>query len=737
MRILQNINHNWKYVRDATDAAHAGTHEGEAISLPHTWNAIDGQDGGNDYYRGKCWYVKTLDVPVLSAGEQIFIEFKGANSSAEVYVNNQSLARHDGGYSTFRVNITDALCEQNLLVVSVDNSPNCKVYPQKADFTFYGGIYRDVNLIVVQKNHFSLNYHGSTGLRVKTEIVENDAIVHIKSWVSGGDKVRYTIGSDRYDAEVVSGCAQAEIIIPSARLWHGLADPHLYTVTAELQENGKTVDIIKERFGCRTFGFDKDKGFILNGKPYPLRGVSRHQDYKGVGNAITKEMQDEDMALMLEMGANTIRLAHYQHDQYFYDLCDEKGMIVWAEIPYITEHLPEANDNTVSQLTELIVQNYNHPSIVCWGLSNEITAVGGDREEITEQHRILNDLAHKLDTTRPTVTANVFMLDINSKMLDIPDILSYNLYYGWYLGELKDNDDFFDTFRAKYPDKIMGFSEYGADANPKLHSPNPEKGDYTEDYQALYHEHMIQMIEARPYLWATHVWNMFDFAADGRDEGGEHGLNQKGLVSFDRKLRKDAFYVYKAFWSKEPFVHICGRRYIDRTEQITEVKVYSNLKSVSLYVDGELYGSQEGEKVFVFSIPLHSTHEIKACAGEAADSIQVVKVSEPNPAYILPQSAVINWFDKDEAKEGCLSIKDTLGEICSVPEGAKLIEKLMSAARAKRGDVAQGVTMNEAMQKAINATPLEKMLKQIGDSLDKEFVEGIVKSLYQIKKQGA
>jgi len=736
MRTVKNINDNWKFTKENADVSKAICCEAEHINLPHTWNNIDGQDGGNDYYRGRCFYFKDLDIPNLFEGQEVYLEFHGVNSSADVYLNGQHLARHDGGYSTFRVNITNAINKENNLAVAVDNSPNRMVYPQKADFTFYGGIYRDVNMIIVEKNHFCLNYYGSPSIKITPEMRGNSAIVRFEAWATGGEAVRFTIpGVSEVYAPVTDGKAEATTEISNVHLWDGLNDPHLYTATAELLQECKTVDKIQTKFGCRSFDFDKDKGFILNGKPYPLRGVSRHQDFKDVGNAITKEMQDNDMDIMLDIGANTIRLAHYQHDQYFYDLCDEKGMIIWAEIPYITEHLPEANENTVSQLTELIVQNYNHPSIVSWGLSNEITAVGGDREEIYEQHRILNDLAHKLDATRPTCMAHVFMLDIDSKLVMLPDIASYNLYYGWYLGELKDNDEFFDTFRAKYPDAIMGLSEYGADASPKLHTPKPEKGDYTEEYQAVYHEHMAKMIDERPYLWATHVWNMFDFAADGRDEGGERGLNQKGLVSFDRKLRKDAFYVYKAYWSKEPFVHISGRRYVDRTEDVTQIKVYSNCDTVSLYVDGKLFGEQKGDKVFTFDVPISSTHAIEARSGELTDSIQIKKVAEQNPSYVLPQADIVNWFDKDlEARDGYLSIKNTMGEISEVPEGAELIEKLMSAARAKRGDVAQGITMNEAMIRAINATPLEKMLKQIGDSLEKEFIGDIVRELYKIKK---
>ena len=270
------------------------------------------------------------------------------------------------------------------------------------------------------------------------------------------------------------------------------------------------------------------------------------------------EHHKKDMEIILELGATTLRLAHYQHAQEFYDLCDECGLILWAEIPYITMHMKNARANTLTQMEELVVQNYNHPSIITWGLSNEITAASAVNEDLLENHTQLNDLCHKLDPTRPTTMANVFMLETDSPILEIPDINSYNLYFGWYLGELEQTDDFFDEYHEKYPDRVIGFSEYGADANPQYQSAAPEKGDYTESYQALYHEHMLQMIEARPYLWATHVWNLFDFAADGRDEGGKHGENQKASLPWTENSKKTPSIFTKRHGIKQIHLYTCA-----------------------------------------------------------------------------------------------------------------------------------------------------------------------------------
>ena len=736
---------NWMFVKEAENAEDAASKKGTAISLPHTWNAVDGQDGGNDYHRGTCWYVTKFQKPELEAGSQIYVEFLGASVIADVYLNGEALAHHEGGYSTFRVNLTDKLQEENVLAVALNNADNNYVYPQKADFTFYGGLYRMVNLIVVPESHFELDYAGGNGIAV-TPTVECDenrvptgkASVKVETWVTGNaDSVVITITGEDSESKtvaVVDEHAEATFELEHVHLWDGVDDPYLYYAKAELSSG----DVTETTFGCRSFYTDPEKGFVLNGRVYPLRGVSRHQDRTGAGNALSYEMHKEDMEIIKEIGANTIRLAHYQHAQEFYDLCDEYGMVVWAEIPYITMHMPNGRANTLSQMEELVVQNYNHPSIVCWGLSNEITAATPVDEDLLENHRLLNDLCHKLDKTRFTTMANVFMQETDSPLLEIPDVNSYNLYFGWYLGELEQNDEFFDEYHAKYPDRCIGFSEYGADANPQYQSTNPTHGDYSETYQTVYHEHMLKMIEERPYLWATHVWNMFDFAADGRDEGGKHGVNQKGLVTMDRKLKKDAFYLYKAYWNKEDaFVHICGSRYVDRKEDTTEVKVYSNQTTVSLYVDGTLLETQDGSRIFRFAVPMTGEHEIVAKAGAEEDSIHIRKVEEANPDYVMGEiKDVINWFDDEPYKPECYSIKDKMSEIKASPKAGAILAELMAQAPGaeSRGDVAESVKDNPNLVRMMGRMTLESMLGHMKDSITEEQVKGLNRMLQQIKK---
>ena len=616
------------------------------VDLPHTWNAHDGQDGGNDYWRGTCIYRTHFAAPQFNtASHQVWIQFDGVNASAHVVLNGSPVCNHDGGYSTFRANITELLRDENELTVEVDNSKNDRVYPQKADFTFYGGIYRDVSLMVVSKNHFTLDYFGGPGIRITPTVQGADASVQVTTWHDGEGEVSIELLDAAGNTVATGKGPDITLTIFNAHLWNGVKDPYLYSCKARLVVNGTVEDETTTRFGVRSFKVDPKKGFFLNGKSYPLHGVSRHQDRKGLGNAITREMHDEDMALIKEIGANTIRLAHYQHDQYFYDLCDEVGMVVWAEIPYISEHMPNGRENTISQMKELIIQNYNHPCIVCWGVSNEITISTKDKKDMLDNHRQLNDLCHEMDKTRLTTLACYAMCGPFNRSAHITDMVSWNLYLGWYVPGFILNDLWMGFFHLCFPNRPFGYSEYGAEGMPNLHSTHPHRGDHTEEYQAKYHEYMLRCFKRHPWMWATHVWNMFDFAADARDQGGEPGMNHKGLVTFDRKTKKDSFYLYKAWWSDEAFVHICSKRFVERTGSTATVKVYSNQSTVALYVNGNKVGEQTGEHVFTFKVPLNGELHIQAVAGDRTDESVIHHVDTPNPEYKLhkTKSKSANW----------------------------------------------------------------------------------------------
>lgn len=745
-------NNNWKFTKDAVSISENTTAAGnwETLDLPHTWNGDDGQDGGSDYYRGTCYYAKNLSKAEVAEGKEVYIEFEAANSSAELYVNGTSAAKHDGGYSTWRANITPYLKEENEIVVAVDNAPNDRVYPQNADFTFYGGLYRKVSLICVDETRFDLDYYGSPAIKVTPEVTGSDARITTEVFLTGAtseEELVFTITDGETVIDTVTVAAEqteVEQTIENVHLWNGRKDPHLYTMHVELKKNGEVVDERTTRFGCRTFTVDPKKGFFLNGEHYPLRGVSRHQDRPHIGNALTPEMHEEDAKIIYELGATTIRLAHYQHDQYFYDLCDELGFVLWAEIPYISVHMPTGRENTISQMKELVVQNYNHASIFFWGLSNEITMQGADDPDLLENHHILNDMVHEMDKTRLTTMAVISMCDISeSQYIEIPDVVSYNQYLGWYGGKIEDNGPFMDAFHEKYPNIPIGMSEYGAEAY-KWHTSHPEQGDYSEEYQAHYHEELIKQLYTRDFIWATHVWNMFDFAADARDEGGCKGMNNKGLVTFDRKYKKDSFYAYKAWLSDEPFVHLCSKNYVDRDEDVTIVKVYSNQPEVELFANGESVGKQTAEDHF-FSFEVKNVGEttLVAKAGVCEDTATIRKVDEPNPDYRMPVTGdIINWFEITQP-EGYFSINDTMGQIMENPEGAKLLggmlEKMQQSNQNPDDDDPQKGM--KAMASKIDPAAAQKMMmgftvkRMLGfGSVPKEQVLAINQMLNQIKK---
>lgn len=635
MRKIINLNSEWVFTyKDGTV---------NNVNIPHTWNAADGQDGGNDYFRGVCKYEKDFEKPAVSENECVYIQFHGVNASANVTLNGKKVCTHDGGYSTFRADITKLLEHRNKLTVEVDNSVNDRVYPQKADFTFYGGIYRDVELLVVNKKHFDLDYYGGNGIKYTCDVNGDDATVNVTCYAEGD--VHVSLVDAKGDTVVQANGNNVKLSVPDAHLWNGIYDPYLYTLKAELFENGTKTDEVSTVCGIRTFEFSSENGFYLNGKKYPLRGVSRHQDRRELGNALTNEHMEEDIGLIREMGANTVRLAHYQHNRYFYDLCDKYGLVVWAEIPYISSHMERGRENTLSQMKELIVQNYNHPSIITWGISNEITISTKNKKDMLDNHRVLQQLCHQMDSTRPTTLACYAMCSPFNPVSKITDLVGWNLYLGWYVPGLFLNDLWIGFYHLCHPNRCLGFSEYGAEGMPNLHSSHPRRGDHSEEYQAIYHEYMLRCFERHPYMWGNYVWNMFDFAADARDQGGEPGMNHKGLVTFDRTIKKDSFYLYKAYWSEIPFVHICSKRYVNRSENKTLIKVYSNSDTVTLYANGKKIAQKQGKKVFEFKVPLKCNTEFRAVSGDCSDVITVNKVEKKDSSYKLnaKSSNSANW----------------------------------------------------------------------------------------------
>ena len=663
---------------------------------------------------------------------------------------------HHGGYSRFRVKIpADKIEDANILAVSADNSPNDRVYPQNADFTFYGGIYRGVKIVSVPSAHFDLDYFGAPGIMVTPVVNGSNADVTVEAFVKNADGAEITykiLDGEEVIAESTTADKKASFTIENVHLWNGRKDPHLYSLVATLSKDGAELDSVSTRFGCRYFSVDPEKGFILNGEEYPLRGVSRHQDYPNKGNALTPEDHKRDIDLILEVGATTIRLAHYQHDQYFYELCDEAGLVIWAEIPYISCHMENGYDNTISQMKELVTQNYNHASICFWGLSNEITIAGADNPHLIKNHKDLNNLVHEMDKTRLTTIATVTMCSMDSEYVHISDVLSYNHYFGWYGGTTDMNGKWFDDFHKKYPNKAIGLSEYGCEALD-WHTSTPAQGDYTEEYQAYYHEELIKQIAERPYIWATHVWNMFDFAADARAEGGENGMNHKGLVTFDRQYKKDSFYAYKAWLNPEPMIHICSKKYIDRVEDVTKVTVYSNCDEVELFRNGESVGKQKKGDLpfFYFEVKNEGTSTLEAKAGELSDTATINKVDTPNEAYIMKEeNQVINWFEIN-TPVGYYSINDTIGDIMSTLRGKialikllMLFKKVMSeGSKDGKAEVmgfsTSGIKVNKSMLQSllgmVKGFTIKRTFSMTGNKFSKEQILEVNAMLNKIKKK--
>lgn len=746
MREIISLNENW------TLSFPKGDHATEQVNLPHTWNAVDGNDGNGSYLRTTGVYTRTFTAPKQPReGGRTYVEVLAAALNSTVKVNGQVATTHEGGFSIFRADVTD-LCHEgeNELTIEVSNEDTPSMYPSSADFTFYGGLYRGVNLISVPNAHFDLDYYGGPGMMVTPVPTEDGgANFTIKSFVTNPADdltVMYSI-EDCFGREVASavrGSADTEVTIyvPDAQLW-SMDEPNLYTVVATLQRNNEEVDEIAANVGVRSFKVTSDEGFSINGVPTPLRGVSRHQDRVFEGNALTAEEHYDDAMLIKELGANTIRLAHYQHSQDFYDACDEIGFAVWAEIPFISvfKKGEGAHKHVMEEMKELIIQNYNHPSIMFWGISNEIL-IGGISQELVDTHHDLEKLCKELDPTRLTTIAHVSTTPVNGPMHHITDLESYNHYFGWYGGKMEQNGPWLDQFHAEHPDICIGISEYGCEGIINWHSNTPQCKDYTEEYQALYHEHMAQVFEDRPWVWASHVWNMFDFGCAARNEGGVSGRNNKGLVTMDRKTKKDSYFIYQAYWTQTPMVHIAGRRHAQRAGETTEIKVYSNQDTVVLYVNGKEVGQQTAHRVFKFNAALNEGfNTIVAVAGDVKDSITLEKVAEEPGYYTLPefnerQEGVANWFKQVgsmdltapmEFPEGYYSVKDTMEDLAKNEEALALAAKAVKL--ATNFDIKPGVGMWDMMKKM---TP-EAMSNMIS-GMPEGFIESLNAQLIKVKK---
>ena len=697
----------------------------ETVSLPHTWYREE------DPYHGLVLYRR--EIGVGKAWKKAFLEFEGADQRCRVFVNGKEIGEHNGAYARFRFPVPEAALKSGELRIEalLDNRVSADVSPNFGDFTIFGGLYRNVNLLVTSEDHFDYCFYGTDGVIARAAVQDDGSgLLALEPHVCTEREdacIVYTLTGPEGELAAESTAPAKESVslrVPEPKLWNGKKAPELYTLRAELQIDGETADEAEIRVGFRTVSMSPDDGLRLNGEHIKLCGVAKHQDRAGVFSAVSREQIDEDFALIREIGANAIRLSHYQHPQHTYDRCDEDGLLCWAEVPMLkmTEN-GALYANIEQQLIELVLQNIHHPSIFCWGIQNEI-GMFRDAPFMHEECRVLTALVKRLDPNRLVTAANLYNVKPASQLNAITDMVGYNLYFGWYYGEMPDYSKYLDNYHAQRPEMPLGISEYGVDCNVKLHSETPRVKDYSEEFQALWHETVYPVLQSKDYLWGSFIWNMFDFSSDRRSEGGVKYINGKGLVSHDRTLRKDAFYYYKAKWSAEPFVHLCASRFVRRARERIDVKIYTNLPRVTLWKDGEKIGIGENNgngTVLLRDVALApGINRLWAVSGDCEDHCLFERVEKPEESYRLPEEsggAVRNWFlsDDDTVKEGYYSIMDTAEDVLS---GARsvLVRFVPSLVEVLDRDVIPlGLSMKSILSRELKNDP-DTMLR-INDAL--------------------
>lgn len=646
------LNDNWYLLRDGRE---------KAVSLPHCFNENDGQGEGK-MFRGELLYKKIIKLDENDLKNEIYLQLDGASNMSRLYINDEFVGSSNCGFSMKRYQIDSKLhLGENEIKIYVSNLSNQKIYPTMADFSFYGGLYRGVSLIMTSGPHFDLLDGSRDGFDANTYLSDNKGVVEINARIKMQDESNLTLLAtimDKDGKEITKKKLKASynnslsLDVLAPHLWSGIEDPYLYRLKLSLYGD-ELFDEKEIKIGFRSLSYDEN-GLYLNGKPYMLRGVGKHQDYAKKGNAISISDIENDLDIILRMGVNSIRATHYQHADDFYSLCDEKGILVWAEIPVISaiNQSEEANLNAKEQLTYLISQVRNHTCVYCYGVQNEVCMVTKN-EYSFKLVRELASLAKELDPSRFTAQANEYTTENDCIINSYTDIIGYNLYYGWYYGNMEELGPRLDAIHEANPSKLLILTEYGVDTNPQIHSSMPKRNDYSEEYQLLYSKNALDTIKSRPWLGGSYAWVMFDFGSSMRDEGGKMGQNQKGLVTIDRKIFKDAYYLYQACWSKGKFIHIAGKRYINRAEELTNIYILSNLKNIVLNLNGLSYKAFSDAGIATFRVPLRvGENKITAYAfenPEFKDTILINRVLKADKSYVIEKkeerSTAVNWFE--------------------------------------------------------------------------------------------
>ena len=699
-----NLNEGWNFRKENEDW--------KKVTIPHTWNGDDGQDG-TGMWRGKGIYEREFLISKEELMKVLFLEVGAASLVSKVYINHRHVYTNTCPYSMYRIPINEYIvAEKNILSIEVDNSHTDEVYPYMADFSFYGGLYRNINIIVAEKIHFDYLDASRDGVYISAKQL-NEKIWNLNiqgSIINEDTECRAVISSKLVDENNIVCEKKTEIylkkhvdvsmdiFVENPHLWNGVKDPYLYQVITTVEVDGEVVDERKIPFGFRNIQISSEDGCFLNGEHIKIRGVARHQDFGNLGYAITEKEMKQDIEIIQELGANSVRLSHYQHDDYFYKLCDEKGILVWAEVPFIST--PPTNEeafvNIKEQMERLVKQCYNHCSIYCWGVQNEIS-VPGENEALYNYVREMEQYVKNLDSTRYTAQANIYSVENTSVLNRLTDIVGYNLYYGWYYKTIPELQVRLDSFHSECPNIPLFVTEYGVDTNPIYHSYNPVVKDYSEEYQLMFCNNAIRAFEERKFVIGSYVWNMADFGSENRDEGGRKGQNMKGLVTMDRKLKKDAFYLYKAYWSKESFVKLAGSRFVNRHKEENSITVLSNLLRLQLFVNGELMEEKDNvEQITQFQIrlPKMGQNEIHVKGFDEngniyEDNMVLNRVIEEDKSYKAEKKdnrvVVTNWFEKFDLSdtteviidENAYSTKDTIQELLLNEATKAIIEKYM------------------------------------------------------------
>lgn len=684
----------------------------EDVTIPHTWNGKDGQDG-TGMWRGKGIYEKEILFSEEELEKVLYLEIGAASLISSVYINQHNVYKNTCPYAMYRIPIKEYIKSgKNLFTIEVDNSHNEEVYPHMADFSFYGGLYREVSIIEAEKIHFDYLDGSRDGVYLSAEQIDE------KIWKLN---IKGNILNETAESNVTVGCSltdgtsticnskkeifvqekndfSMDILVKSPHLWNGVQDPYLYQVLVMIEADGKVLDKRSIPFGFRKIQITAEGGCFLNGEHLKIRGVARHQDFSELGYAVTKQEMNLDMDLIQELGANSVRLSHYQHDDYFYRLCDEKGILVWAEVPFIST--PPTNEkafeNIKEQMERLVKQCYNHCSIYCWGVQNELS-VTGENEALYGYVKEMEQYVKKLDSTRYTAEANIYSVANTSRLNQLTDLVGYNLYYGWYYETIPDLQMRLDSFHKECPNIPLLVTEYGVDTNPSYHAYEPKVKDYSEEYQLAFCHNAIKAFEEREFVIGSYVWNLADFGSENRDEGGRKGQNMKGLVTMDRMLKKDAFYLYKAYWSKEPFVKLSGSRFVNRHQEENKIMILSNLSVLQLFVNGIfIEDKKEAKPITEFQVRLCELGEneilIKGFDENGKmyeDKMILNRVMEPDSSYIAEKkdnrAVVTNWFEKFDLSdtsevvidENSYSTRDTIGVLLENEKTKSILVKYM------------------------------------------------------------